>query len=94
MDIEKRFTEKLKTDQDYRMKLSALMTSGNTEALNAFMKENGFTNDDIAALDGQNLWVHSAPVDEELSDAELESISAAGSDFNWCNGMKNLIDSF
>lgn len=91
MDAEKRFTEKLKTDQSYRTKLAALITSGDTEALNAFMKENGFTDDDIAALDDQNLWVPSAPVNEELSDAELESISAAG--INWCNGMKLLIDS-
>jgi len=91
MEIKKKFTEKLKTDQDYRTKLSALMDSGDTEALNTFMKGNGFTVDDIAALDAQNLWVHSTRIDEELNDDELEAISAAG--FNWCNGMKLLVDS-
>lgn len=89
-NIQKKFTEKLKTDQDYRAKLLRLVEAGDVEALNRYMKENDFSDDDIAALDAQKLWVHSASVDEELSDAELESVSAAG--FSWCNGMKLLLD--
>lgn len=91
MDIKDRFTDKLKTDQDYRAKLLRLVEAGDVEALNRYMKENDFSDDDIAALDAQKLWVHSTRVDEEMSDAELEAVSAAG--FNWCNGMKLMLDS-
>lgn len=91
MDIKKKFTEKLKVDHDFRTQSAAIMASGDTEALRTFMKESGFTDNDIAALDAQDLWVHSASVDRELNESELESISAAG--INWCNGIKNLMDS-
>jgi len=90
-NVKKIFTEKLKTDQDYREKLLRLVEAGDVEALNRYMKKNEFSDDDIAALDAQKLWVHSASIDEEMSDAELESVSAAG--INWCNGMKLLLDS-
>lgn len=91
MKVEKKFEDKLKTDQGFRTNMAALVAAGNVDDLHAFMKRSGFTDDDIAGLDAQDLWVHSSTVDKELTNAELESVSAAG--FNWCNGMKIMMDS-
>ena len=53
------------------------------------MKANGVTEQGVSSLVHQDELMSTT---DELSDEALEMVSGGG--FSWCNGIKNLIDSF
>ena len=78
--------ETLKTDPALLEKLQRLLENADTDGIREILKQHDLTPAQISDL------VHDPlPESDELSDKDLEVVSGG---FNWCNGIKNLIDSF
>ncbi len=90
MESAKKFIAQIQNDETLQSKLSTLLATGDKESFVAFMKSNGVTDQGVAELIDQEEFVSTTT--GELSDKALEAVSGGG--FNWCNGIKNLIDSF
>lgn len=83
------FIEQVKTDSSLLNELSDVLAENDKNAAIAFFKSKGIGDEDMSDL------IHlddTIPSTDELSDEALEGVSAGG--FNWCNGIKGLIDSF
>ncbi len=83
------FIEKVKTDSSLLNELSGVLAKNDRDAAIKFFKSAGIEEDDMSKLIDLDDTVASS---DELSDEALEGVSAGGS--GWCNGIKNLIESF
>ena len=87
MDSLRKFIEKVQTNEELQGKVVTMSTNDET-ALNALMRDNGVSEEDINSFNKQE---HKFSTTGELSDEELENVAGGG--FNWCNGIKLLVDS-
>ena len=84
------FIDRIKTDEALLLELSSLMEKEDAQSVAELMRANGVSEEGIANL------IHLDKADgvsttDELSDEDLAEVTGG---FNWCNGIKNLIDCF
>ena len=91
MESAKAFIAQVQANEPLQNELAALLEKGDKEAVTALMKANGVTEQDVSSLVSQD---ESVSTTGKLSDEALETVSGGGYTFNWCNGIKTLIDSF
>ncbi len=82
------FIEQVKTDSSLLNELSGVLAKNDRDAAITFFKSKGIEDADMSNLIDQDDTVAAT---DELSDEALAEVSAGG--FNWCNGIKSLIDS-
>ncbi len=82
------FIEQVKTDSSLLNELSDVLAKNDRDAAIAFFKSAGIEEGDMSTLIELGDGVAST---DELSDEALEGVSAGG--FDWCNGIKLLVDS-
>ncbi len=88
MKSAKDFIEQVKTDSSLLNELSGVLAKNDKDAAIKFFKSVGIEEEAMSTLIELDDTVSST---DELSDEALEGVSAAG--FDWCNGIKLLVDS-
>ncbi len=82
------FIEQVKTDSSLLNELSGVLAKNDRDAAIKFFRSVGIEEEDMSTLIELDDTVAAT---DELSDEALAEVSAGG--FNWCNGIKSLIDS-